>query len=249
VATLSLGGAAIAQSGVQEAHAEGDYDKQQTQQQQQGDQQKQAQQQEMTIKQKAQYVQSWADTEEPVPTDQYSSNGLKLVSNALEDITQQLEQQPVGGGPPGELTQEQRQQLEQQRQQIQQALQNVKTQHQQLKSTTGKIDDDENIMQRPQQFQQGAMSVVNILDSLQQAKFNQFSDQVQKVRQSAEQIEVDKPLSAQQDHVQAFFVNTSDVLNQMADQMEQEQEAIGGGPADKQQKQQKQKMQPQNQQQ
>jgi hypothetical protein len=243
VATLSLGGAAIAQSNTQDAYAADGDKQQQTQktQQQQQKQDQQAQQEKMSIKQQAQYVQSWADSEEPTPTDQYSSNGLMLVSSALDGITQHLEKQPIGGGPAEDMTQEQRQQMQQQQQQIKQALQQIQSQHQQLKQTANQIDGTENLMQRPQHFQKGAMSVVNILDSLQQAKFNQFSDQVQQVRQSAEQIEIDKPLSAQQDNVQTFFVRTSDVLNEMASQLEQEQGAVGGGPADSEQKMQKQK--------
>lgn len=241
VATLSLGGAAIVHSGEQDALAKGGQDKQE-QTQIQKTQQQQAQQQKLSVKQQTEYVQSWADSEEPVPADQYSSNGLKLVHGTLQGLAEQLEQQPVGGGPAEEeMTQQEREQMQQQRQQLQQALQQIQTQHQQLGQVADQIDDGQNLMQRPQQFQQGAMSVVSILDSLQQAKFNQFSNQIEKVRQSAESIEIDKPLSAQQKDVQAFFVRTSDVLNKMAEQLEEEQAAVGGGPADSEQDKQKQK--------
>jgi hypothetical protein len=242
VATLSLGGVAIAQA-EQDAFAEEGMDKQQ-QTQKQNMQKQKSQNQKLSYKQQTQYLQNWADAEEPSATDQYSSNGLQLVYGALDGITKQLKQQPVGGGPTDKMTKQERQKMQQERQQVQQALKQIQSQHQQLKQIAGEIEGDQNLMQRPQKFQQGAMSVVSILDTLQKAKFSEFSDQVKEVRQSAEKIEVTKPLAAQRDNVRNFFVGTSDVLNQMAIEIEKQQSAVGGGPTeDSQQKQMKQNKQ------
>ncbi len=180
------------------------------------------QQQMQTSKQKAKFFHDWARSTKPGQAySVYAVQGLLLIHNSLGGIVQDIQAQPVGGGP-----------SEQQQQSAQQSLQKIKQNHQKIQDLAQKLQETGDITVRPQQFHAAASSVAEALNALQQMRFPKLSSDVKKVRQTVAKIDVNKPLAAQSRNVQRFFTYSSNAITKMSDELQKKQ--VGGGPAEKQ---------------
>lgn len=197
-------------------------------QQKQGQQKQgqQAQNQEsMQNEQKLRYHSQWAKNVKPGQVhNHYTSNGFALLSNSLDALSQQVHSHQDHD----QRQQGQDQQGRQAPSQIDQ--QSIQQQSRNLQEVAKQLQDAPDMYQHPQHFQQGVQATVSVLKSMQQLpQFGEFASQVNQLEEFSQKIDTQKPLAAQNDSLQQFFTETSSVVNEMSQKVEQP--AVGGGPA------------------
>lgn len=197
------------------------------------------------------YYTQWSENEQVGQvTHSYASTGFVILSNAFEGVSQQVEQGATGGGPADEPAQPEQegemgqqgemddqdamgQQGEMGEEQAQFDAQQVQQHTQQLEQIAQQLEQNQNIYDHPQQFQQGVESTASILNSFKEhPQFSELSDQITRIDEMAQNVDPDEPLAAQRQSVQSFFEQTSNVIGQMSQKLEEG--AVGGGPADQQ---------------
>ncbi|QDG49724.1 hypothetical protein FIV42_02910 [Persicimonas caeni] len=146
---------------------------------------------------------------------EHASKGLNLLWSSLNTIANQPVMGPgaQAGGGPTQTTVSQSSNF----QQSQQAL----------RSLALRLEENSQIPQHPQILKQASLAAASTIGSIQQARFPELQSQVQQLNNSAQQIDVNQPVAAQDKQVRQFLKQSSDVVRAMAEKTWQSQQSPG----------------------
>ncbi|AWV89087.1 hypothetical protein [Bradymonas sediminis] len=169
----------------------------------------------------------WTKSEKPDDNvDGYASNGLTKLDEAIGSVIEDVNAQPMGGGPAGDESSDKEATHEMDKS----ALKDLKSEQERLSKIASDISGDAKSEHRSKQFHEAATATSQIFSSLQQAHFPKLEKDVKKLQERVDKIDASKPLASQEKDVEKFFKESSKVLDKMSDELKKD--AIGGGPVE-----------------
>jgi hypothetical protein len=182
----------------------------------------------------------WADTVANIELVNHktASTGLYMLWAATDAIIAQANLQrpaqygsPQGGGPAPQYGWQRA--PTQVSPQGYNALATIRKQQRHLRNIALELEETDNVIQHPFLMRNAAMSTVSLFDAMSQVGLPDASDQIERVRELSQQLDINTPIVAQATQVRDFLESSAQVVDQMSQNIQVG--AVGGGPQQGQQ--------------